>query len=175
MRRLENNDYIRAYKKFFGKKSVISTVEEIVFQNNQFGFYKVTIPNFTPEEIANNFSATLSKYNLDRFVDADKIKKLKNYLAVLVDFIISVYKKKLNGKSPLDKSSEVKEEGIMSDIILTIKRFPHCDLFKKYSKMTKILNNMEYKKGLKKINEIFDYMSKNKITYPEIYRLFFNN
>ncbi len=83
--------------------------------------------------------------------------------------------KEMGNKSPFERIEEKEEKDIPSDIKMSLYKFPYSSVWGKDYKMA--LKNMErgdFKKGLKNINKVFEYMLENKISYPEIYRLYAN-
>jgi hypothetical protein len=82
--------------------------------------------------------------------------------------------KELGGKSPFEKSEEQEEKGIPPDLRMSLSKFSPSSWGKKYSKALQHMKQAEFKKALKKFNEILVYLLEHKITYPEIYRLYAN-
>jgi len=83
--------------------------------------------------------------------------------------------KKLGNKSPYDRMKEDQAKGVLPNFRLKLKKLVFPEIHKKYRAFIECMNNKkDYKKSLKKINEIFNFMLENKITYPEIYRFYAN-
>lgn len=106
------------------------------------------------------------------------MKDYKTALTEILDSFNVFYnfcpQKELGGKSPLEKGEEQKEKGILPDIRISVSKFPPSDWGKKYSQALKYMQRAEFKKALRKFNEVFAYLLEHKITYPEIYRLYAN-
>ncbi|MGB9722186.1 MAG: hypothetical protein ACPL28_12000 [bacterium] len=83
--------------------------------------------------------------------------------------------KKFGGKSPFDMMKESQKKGVLPDFRFEVRRLDFPEIHKKYHEFIECLSKKrDYKKGLRKINEIFKFMLENKIAHPEIYRLYAN-
>ncbi|NQU82702.1 MAG: hypothetical protein HQ539_02015 [Parcubacteria group bacterium] len=78
------------------------------------------------------------------------------------------------GTSPLEKTKEAKQKGIPPDLEMSRTEFPPLGWNKKYRKALQYMKKAEFKKALKKYNEVFDYLLENKVTFPDIFRLYTN-
>lgn len=78
------------------------------------------------------------------------------------------------GASPFEKRKEAEQKGIPFDLKMFRREFPLLGWGRKYHKALQYMKKAEFEKALKKFNEVFAYLLKNKITYPEIFRLYAN-
>ncbi len=189
-------------KKF--RKLKIQWSPKVIWEMYLSGVYEREEPQtLTLEEAENNLKIVLSKYGLDRFVTSELLKEwiynksetdlyflnilssllypVDNYADAMDELTIAFNnfynrcpQKALGGKSPMEKVLEHKERGIPPDFRLTLKKSPIPDLYKKYSKSLEFAKKGDAERALKKINELFSYMLKNKITSRDIYRMFAN-
>ncbi len=83
--------------------------------------------------------------------------------------------KKLGNKSPYDRMKEDQKKGVFPNFELKLRKLVFSEIHKKYRAFIECMSKKKnYKKSLKKINEIFNFMLENKITYPELYRFYAN-
>ena len=106
------------------------------------------------------------------------MKGYNNALAEIFNSFTNFYnfcpQKELGNKSPFEKGEEGQEKGIPLDIKMSLRKFSYWDWGKKYNKALQYMEQVKFEKALKKFNEVFAYLLKHKITYPEIYRLYAN-
>ena len=106
------------------------------------------------------------------------MKGYNNALAEIFNSFTNFYnfcpQKELGDKSPFEKGEEGQEKGIPLDIKMSLRKFSYWDWGKKYNKALQYMEQVKFEKALKKFNEVFAYLLKHKITYPEIYRLYAN-
>lgn len=82
--------------------------------------------------------------------------------------------KELGGKSPFQKREESEQKGVPPDLEMSLNKFSPSGWGKKYSKALQHMKQGEFKRALKKFNEVFAYLLEHRTTYPEIYRIYAN-
>jgi len=92
----------------------------------------------------------------------------------LIQFYNLCPQKRLGGKSPSEKAREASEKGLLPDIKMSVSGNPIPTMYEKYHQVVESLNERDFDRALKKINRFFAYLLENRITYPEIFRVYAN-